>query len=321
MSSLNSKFFMWRCQFIKLIYVQFLHDLGCFDSNALNSLDPILSFSKDLSEGGFPSLLAEEISIIEARNLIQKRENPLNFASQKTMEVKNLQNFDSISHNYSSGYISSNVLAAETSYVGGFNTVETKPEEKIVNSENFRRSESISNNYSPLFNDEFSSISNPLPTNQTSLNNLSSESMINELKPSSQAASKHSHSTGEKHENGGNALFDKLKNWLPVKSNTNQENQKQITKAKMGKPNSLRFDEKLKKWVDDNDTSTSEKAPKLPPPPINISGSSPEGPSTPILSAAPNFRAKKGKVKYFDPLNPEGPSSSQLQPSVPNFDQ
>ena len=113
----------------------------------------------------------------------------------------------------------------------------------------------------------------------------------------------------------------KLKNWLPVKSNTNQENQKQITKAKMGKPNSLRFDEKLKKWVDDNDTSTSEKAPKLPPPPINISGSSPEGPSTPILSAAPNFRAKKGKVKYFDPLNPEGPSSSQLQPSVPNFDQ
>ena len=35
LSSLNSKSIMWRCQFIRLMYVQFLHDLGCFDINAL----------------------------------------------------------------------------------------------------------------------------------------------------------------------------------------------------------------------------------------------------------------------------------------------
>ena len=269
-------------------------------------------------ESGYLSLFVEETSIIEARNLTrieveEKRYSPA--LPQKNIEIPSKTVISSI-QNYPSEYTSPK-LPLETSSISGFNPIETTLEEKQVNSENFQPIEQFSNSYSPVANDDLISTLSP---NHLTSNNLSSDGTSNVSKTSSLASSKMS-PVNEKNEGGGNALFDKLKNWLPVKSTSNQENQKQITKAKMGKPNSFRYDEKLKKWIDDNDPSTSQEAPKLPPPPIAVERSSPAGQSAPNLNIAPNFRAKKGKVKYFDPLNPEGPSSSQLQPSVPNFDQ
>lgn len=323
MSSLNSKSVMWRCQFIRLMYVQFLHDIGCFDTNTLNYLSSTLINVKDLLEYGFTSLFVEEISIIEARNLIQieeKRPSSSPILVQKIIEDKNTPDHIPKMQNVSAGYTPPDLFSGILPF-GGFSPIETGLEEEAVHADNFEPMEHISNNYLPAaVNDGFISNSKPLSLpNHPSMNNISSESMANEL--NSAPSRKQSPSTGELNESGGSALFDKLKTWLPVKSSSNQENQKQITKAKMGKPNSSRYDEKLKKWIFDNDSSTSTEAPKLPPPPTALGGSPPAGQlTTHNLTVTPNFRAKKGKVKYFDPLNPEGPSSSQLQPSVPNFD-
>ena len=93
----------------------------------------------------------------------------------------------------------------------------------------------------------------------------------------------------------------------------------------MGKKNTWRYDEKLKKWVDDNDPSTMQEPEKIAPPPVAKAMMA--GPSSTNNPAAPptvaSFRAVKkgGKVKYFDPLNPDNNNndSASAQPVIPNF--
>lgn len=318
MSSLNSKSIMWRCQFLRLMNVQFLYDLGCFDKGSLNYLSSTLNYSKGQSESGYLSLFVEETSILEVRNLTQIEEQ----RSSPILPKNNVEQYSKVStptaQNYFFDYAPPNLLM-ETVPTAGFEPVQPKLENNFANPEHVEPTKQFSESYSPVVNDDFISTSKPLSPNHPNNNSLSSEGMASESKPFSLASNK-TPPAGDKNESGGSAFIDKLKNWLPVKSNPNQDNQKQITKAKMGKPNSFRYDEKLKKWVDDNDPSTLEETPKLPPPPIAAGGNSPAGLSAPNPTITPSFRAKKGKVKYFDPLNPEGPSSSQLQPSVPNFD-
>ena len=69
--SLNSKTIMWRCQFIRLLYSQFMHDFGIFDVKSLNWLNDALEYSKKLTECGYPTFLVEECAILEARNLVK----------------------------------------------------------------------------------------------------------------------------------------------------------------------------------------------------------------------------------------------------------
>lgn len=314
MSSSNLNLKMWRCQFIRLIHVQFLNDIGCFDTNALDNLSSMVFYSKGLSDIGFASLFLEEISVIEARNYIEIK-------SEQTMSLqKNIETSSSGSsinvQNYSSEHASYNVLNEKNPNTG-FSPVEFKFEDKATSNQ---LSEAVSNSNSDLAVDNFISSSKSSSPNHLKNDFILSKNTEGEIRSAALKSLNKSQLVTEKHDNRGSALFDKLKNWLPVKpKSSNQDNQKQVTKANMGKPNTLHYDEKLKKWVGANQPA-SEEVPKLPPPPTFITGSSASGNSPSNLNSAPNFRAKKGKVKYFDPLNPEGPSSSQLQPSVLNFD-
>lgn len=318
--SLKSGVIMWRAQFVRLIYTQFLHDIGQFDETSLNRLGTAVEFSKKTTNAGIPSLLIEEFSVLEARNMSRtgkKRSDP---------EVN-----PSITENYSNRFVdSSNLskksspnLAYEHASTSMRSTIQLNTEDYVPISSNFETATQTSS-YSPTSNDDLISNNLPIssPINSPSHDNLSKE-MINSPQHT-KSESGQQQSNQEKSDSGGN-VFGKLKSWFPtgkLGSASNQDNQKQITKAKMGKPNTFRYDEKLKKWVDDNDPSTFEQAPKLPPPPTAVGASTlPSSNSqAPTADGAVNFRAKKGKVKYFDPLNPDAPNSAVLQPSMPNFD-
>lgn len=315
--TIHSGSIMWRCQFTRLIYAQFLHDLGVFDVEALNRLKLALDYSKKIPKCGFTSFLTEESSVLEARNLVKidtKQPSP----KGKTAEHKPFSDSSYNNSNFSPKNIPSNSGFEPLS--GSYSPLDLGPQEFSPTSGKLESPGALAGNF-PQF-DENDIISNPTalsPFNDHHFNPSSTEMVAESPKSSDPDVDKPSITKAKEFDAGGN-VFGKLKSWFPVsKSGTNQENQKHITKAKMGKPNSFRYDEKLKKWVDDNDPSTSEQAPKLPPPPtIGVTPSS-NGQNL-NDDAAINFRAKKGKVKYFDPLNPDGPSSTQLQPSVPNFD-
>lgn len=315
----HSGLILWRCQFIRLIYAQFLHDLGVFDIESLNRLALALEFSKKSSNCGFLSLLVEESSILEARNLakIVSKHNTPKFTFSASKLSDNLLDRPST---FSPKAISNNT--ALDPIPGGYNPLDLGTQEFVPTASNFDPPSSIASNYSSLEKDLISNSTTLSPMNNYNYNPSSADMVSENTKSPTSDVDNTLRNSKEKEkpaDNGGNVL-GKLKSWFPVSKSatSNQENQKQVTKAKMGNPNSFRYDEKLKKWVDDNDPSTFEEKPKLPPPPSMSATSS--GGLTVNNSAGINFRAKKGKVKYFDPLNPDGPSSTQLQPSVPNFD-
>lgn len=313
----KSGIILWRCQFIRLIYAQFLHDLGVFDIESLNRLTLALEFSKKSSNCGFLSLLIEESSILEARNLAKIVSKPIT-PEFDISECKLSDNLLDRPSKFSPTAISSNPVFDPIP--GGYNPLDLGTQEFVPTASNL--DPTIASNYSSLEKDLISNSTTLSPMGNYNYNPSSTEMVSENAKsPSSEAENPpcNSKEKDRSADNGGNVL-GKLKSWFPVSksSASNQENQKQITKAKMGNPNSFRYDEKLKKWVDDNDPSTFEEKPKLPPPPSM--GATSSGGLAANASAGINFRAKKGKVKYFDPLNPDGPSSTQLQPSVPNFD-
>lgn len=307
--SLNSMTILWRSQFIRLSYAQFLHDIGYFNSNVMNWLQKALDYSKSNKQDcGFPNLLVEECSIIEARNLIKtEKKNP-----SPKIEHYLADNSSNIPDN-SKQYVSPVFEPLSNTVISSYESHKEEFIPTIANLEQFDQK----SNYSPVINDNLISDNISLSPKDPKKNDIFDNVMSESLK--SPSNSEKSQIANDKQDSGN--VFVKLKNWFPSgKTGTsNQENQKQITKAKMGKPNSFRYDEKLKKWVDDNDPSTFEQAPKLPPPPTIGGTSSINGQALPAATGNINFRAKKGKVKYFDPLNPEGPSSTQLQPSVLDF--
>lgn len=316
----QSGLIMWRCQFIRLIYVQFLHDLGIFDVESLNRLSLVLDFSKKSPNCGFTSLLIEESSILEARNLV------------KIVSKQNNHKFDYEERKLSDDLlckpstISPKIISNNTAYEkipGSYNPLDLGTQTYVPSASYLEPPSTISSDYSSLDKDFISNSNTLSPLMNNYQYNPSGTEMIvkNPKSPKSDFDNTPSHSSKDKSSDVGGNVLVKLKSWFPVSKSaaSNQENQKQITKAKMGNPNSFRYDEKLKKWVDDNDSSTFEEKPKLPPPPTIGLASSPGGLAL-NNSGNINFRAKKGKVKYFDPLNPDGPSSTQLQPSVPNFD-
>ena len=316
-SAIQSGSVMWRCQFTRLIYAQFLHDLGTFDEEALNRMHEALEYSKKTSNCGFSSLLVEESSILEARNLV------------KIYDIKPTPKVEHSESRFSSNVIENPSKFSPKSITfnpvleplpNSFNSLDLGNQESAPSVGNLETLPLTTNNYASLDKDDLISNSIPLsPVNIYPYNSSSTEMAAENPKSPSSNTEKISDSKEKSSDTGANVLV-KLKSWLPISKSgaSNQENQKQITKANMGKPNSFRYDEKLKKWVDDNDPSTSEQAPKLPPPPaISVA---PSNHQTGNSNGPINFRAKKGKVKYFDPLNPDGPSSTQLQPSVPNFD-
>lgn len=307
--SLKSSVIMWRSQFIRLIYSQFLHDFGQFNKITMNELALALEFAKKNFNYVNLHFLTEEFSVLEARNMVK------------------FENTQSNSHLISSFHEkNSKTSSPKVSFEPDLNI--SRPS---INSD-FGDYVHMSPKYEHTIQaDEYA----PSANNASVENNFSVESFNNNLhrdtlksekidspRSSTSEASQTLSSNQEKSDNGGN-VFGKIKSWFPagkLGNSSNQDNQKQITKAKMGKPNSFRYDEKLKKWVDDNDPSTFEQAPKLPPPPTAVTASSSPNQQIPASNNAINFRAKKGKVKYFDPLNPDAPNSSVLQPSVPNFD-
>lgn len=304
--AINSGFIMWRCQFIRLLYSQFLHDLGAFDVETLNQMSVALNFSKKMEKCGFSSLLLEESSILEARNQVK--------IAEKRLSPQPINPFDNLSK---SPFKIDPVIEP---LPGTFNPLDLGNQESVPLSSNLETPHTVVSNYSPFDKSDLISSHIPLSPLDNSAFSPSSSEMPAENHKSPISDDDKSSISKEKSDNGGNVL-GKLKSWFPVSKSgpSTQENQKQVTKAKMGKPNSFRYDEKLKKWVDDNDPSTFEQTPKLPPPPTMGVTASSNG--QPIMeNNSLNFRAKKGKVKYFDPLNPDGPSSTQLQPSVPNFD-
>lgn len=304
--AIHSGFIMWRCQFMRLVYSQFLHDLGAFDVETLNQLSCALNYSKKTEKCGFSSLLLEESSILEARNLVKIAEKHLN--------PQLINPYDNLSK---SPLKLEPVIEPlpET-----FNPLDLGKRESVPLVGNVETPHTMTSNYSPFDKSDLISNLIPLSPLDNSVFNPSSSEMAAENQKSSLSDDDKSSISKEKSDASGNVL-GKLKSWFPVSKagSSNQENQKQITKAKMGKPNSFRYDEKLKKWVDDNDPSTFEQTPKLPPPPT-MGVTAPSSGQPVLNNNSLNFRAKKGKVKYFDPLNPDGPSSTQLQPSVPNFD-
>lgn len=308
---------MWRCQFTRLIYAQFLHDLGVFDVEALNRLKLALDYSKKAPKCGFTSFLTEESSVLEARNLVKID------TKQPSPKVKTVEHKPVGDHSYNTSNFSPKNIPHNSGFEplsGSYSPLDLGPQEFSPTSGKLESPGTSAGKFPQFDNNDIISNSAPLSSLNNHHFNPSSTEMVAQSPKSPAPDVDKSSIAKEKESDAGGNVFGKLKSWFPVsKSGANQENQKQITKAKMGKPNSFRYDEKLKKWVDDNDPSASEQAPKLPPPPtIGV---------TPFSNgqnlndnAAINFRAKKGKVKYFDPLNPDGPSSTQLQPSVPNFD-
>lgn len=314
----QSGLIMWRCQFIRLIYAHFLHDLGVFDFESLNRLSLALDFSKQKPNCGFTSLLIEESSVLEARNLVKivskQNNHKFNYEERKLSD-----DFLCKPLNISPKIISNNSVF-ET-IPGGYNPLDLGAQKFVPSDSNLEPSSSISSHYSSLDKDFDSNSKTLSPLDKYEYNTSGTGMVAGNPKSPASDVDNTPHSLKDKTSDVGGNVLVKLKSWFPVSkpAASNQENHKQITKAKMGNPNSFRYDEKLKKWVDDNDPSTFEEKPKLPPPPT-IGGTSSSGGLTVNNTGAINFRAKKGKVKYFDPLNPDGPSSTQLQPSVPNFD-
>jgi hypothetical protein len=292
---------LWRCQFIRLFYGQFLSDFGCIGSLNYSIPTDLLGSNDSFEQSGFIKLFKEECSILEARNFIKFRSTDNNSPSKC---------IDPCS--YSS-------VPDASFHISTFNPIKSSPVNQLRENMDISAKQDHFNNIS-----RESSLFSPITENNVISDAIThSPSLIEDsnIADSGSIVSSDSPKISSKPEMNAN-VFGKLKSWFPAGKNTNQENQKQLTKANLGKPSSFRYDDKLKKWVDDNDPSTLEEAPKLPPPPTMASiNSSPVSSDISPSNAGPiNFRAKKGKVKYFDPLNPDGPSSSQLQPSVPNFD-
>jgi hypothetical protein len=309
---------MWRCQFVRLIYAQFLHDFGVFDIESLNILSLALDFSKkSLSNYGFTSLLIEESSILEARNLVKivsNQNTPKLYFTESKLSDNLLKNRASFSPKIISN------SAVFDPMTGGCNPLELETQEFVPPMSDLYPPSTINSNSSPFHEDDISNHAALSPIDSYQYNSPNTEMVMDNLKSQTSDVDNAPRSSKEKTSETGVNVLGKLKSWFPVSksSASNQENQKQVTKAKMGNPNSFRYDEKLKKWVDDNDPSSFEEKPKLPPPPTI--GATSLGGLALNNGGTINFRAKKGKVKYFDPLNPDGPSSTQLQPSVLNFD-
>lgn len=309
---LNSGFILWRSQFLRLAYAQLQHDFGALNENSLMGFQVLMQLSAINENIGFPSLFREEFAVIEARNNIKADKKALSpkivspIIMKKSPMIEGKKPFSPQTDIAAPSF--EPIAASPTSPTGLSRSIE------FENASVFE---------SPAMGAEFSSTKKSdlfFKDDAHSSKNGASD-MIDNTTSNSKSGDKDSKSEMEKMDNSAN-VFSKLKSWIPSgKTSNSQEPQKQITKAKMGKPNSFRYDEKLKKWVDDNDPSTFEQAPKLAPPPTTSSASNSLDPKSSQEGPGPiNFRAKKGKVKYFDPLNPDTPSSSTLQPSIPNFD-
>lgn len=307
---LNSAAFMWRSQFIRLLYAQFLHDMDSLCADSLNRFSTALKFStgQTISEYSYPIFFKEELSILEARNMFKISKNTTSHLLNRAANKEPLETPAVLfSKDSNTNILTSNFTPFVT---------DLKPYEEGSDLNQ------IPDTFSPIAHENFMTDSGLKDPQNPSISFLN-DSLSDEMNTISNVSisSLNSQRTKKPQDNQEANVFGKIKSWFPSSksSTSNPDNQKQTTKAKMGKPNSFRYDEKLKKWVDDSDPSTFEDAPKLPPPPKMSTSSTPSENPLAFDTGEINFRAKKGKVKYFDPLNPNGPNSTQLHPSVLDF--
>lgn len=345
LSSVHSSSILWRCQFVQLMFAQYLYDLDSFDPSALIPLTQARHLGKNGQ--GKAKLLAEECTILCARQLVEESttlkqetnpaiqsstavplKSPL-FTSPSSLPSASQASFVPTSNGYGPvqpTFTSTTTTTAAAGYEAAQKSPELAAAPPLLTSHSSSMTLSDSG-FSPAASKQPSILEEELDNKNTQVPRLSSlPSQQVQAQPKPQQA----HSEGGS--GGGEGLFTKWKIW--TKNDNAKNDQQKPVIAKMGKKNTFRYDPKLKKWVDDNDPSTFEEAPKLAPPPVSKIaaapvGNAPGGPlSSPAASAgnslpavnapAVSYRAtKKGKVKYFDPLNPD--ASESAVPTVPSF--
>ncbi len=308
LSSRHSNTILWRCQFVKLLFAQFLYDMDSFDHSSLISLTQARKLGK--SSKGYSKILAEECTILCARQVIDEE---ITFKQEKLVNA------------FQASVIKSSVLASP-------------PQAAAVQSTFTPMQQSPSLGYEPVQFNDFTPAPELIQASKTeSINSpgtsyspvddfISSKPKRNSIKEEPSPKQETARPQQSKHQNeteGG--LLTKLKIWVNKNEASKNDPQKPVV-AKMGKKNTLRYDAKLKKWVDDSDPSTMEETPKLPPPPMAKlpASTSSSVPATarmptnpgPAVANTMSFRAKKGKLKYFDPLNPDADSAA---PKIPSF--
>ena len=313
LSSLHSNTILWRCQFAKLMFAQFLYDMDSFDQTSLISLTQARRLGKEIKKGT-AKFLAEECTILCARQAIEETNT---FKQEKAAFLSSAAAMKSP--------VLTSPLTPATSYapvqpIGAYEPLAPAPE--LVN---LPRSNSItppSTAFTPSNND----FVNSRPVLEEKEDSSSALKTQND-QPTQQKQTQQTSGLASKQQSEKESILAKLLPWTSKSESSKGDSQKPVV-AKMGKKNTWRFDTKLNKWVDDSDPSTFEEAPKLAPPPVAkasaatsmataaVPTSSSAAPIASTPAAAPSFRAKKGKMKYFDPLNPDADAAA---PTIPSF--
>ena len=277
---------LWRCSFVQLMYSQFLYDSASLSIEMLRSMDAACGhIKKSINQMGF--ILFEEIDVLKARS-------GLYTGKDDSAAGSNAKEYRSLKHDSPLNLQGPNLLQAGS--MGTNARIDNIPAESSIYSPPLAPSN--------ISNQELKDISSNLKNLQAEVNNDDTDPFAFESSktPSQNLTNPARSPVSPQSEAPEDGMFVKLKKWLPVAAgkpgDANQKAElggKTVTKANLGKPSSFRYDSKLKKWVDDNDPSSFEEAPKLAPPPVSQ--------QQPGASNSAPSKTLKNRPKYVDPLN------------------